>query len=151
VRQHYENDGVSVNAFASHDSTRQVIEELPGDGTSGPYLLGNRDLIEHSEQVEIITRDRNQPGLIIKSVPMQRFADYKLEPFSGRLLFRAPIMSYQADRNQDFVRVTENVSVGVVDIEDRDPTDTASLRGANATVKLGTATPVRLNGRLAAH
>jgi uncharacterized repeat protein (TIGR01451 family) len=159
VREHYENERIRANVFASHDSTRQVIEEFAANGTSGPFLLRNSDLIENSEQVEVITRDRNQPGLIIDSVPLARFSDYELEPFSGRLLLRAPVPSVDADLNRKSIRVTyevdsggadfwvggvdvqyritDAITVGAVDVEDRDPADSAALRGVNATLAIG--------------
>ena len=159
IREHYETDKIAVNTFASRDSTQQVIEEIRANGTSGPYLLSNSDLIENSEQIEIITRDRNQPAIIIKTVPMTRFSDYELEPFTGRILFRSPVASVDADLNPQSIRATyevdkggtsfwvggidaqlqvnEHVAVGAVDIEDRDPVETAALRGANMTIKLG--------------
>ena len=36
ARGHYENERVSANVFATQDTTRQVIEELRANGTSGP-------------------------------------------------------------------------------------------------------------------
>ncbi|MBI3899681.1 MAG: DUF11 domain-containing protein [Gammaproteobacteria bacterium] len=162
VREHYESNGVTVNAFASEDSVRQVVEEIPANGTSGPYALANTNLIVNSEKVEIITRDRNQPALVINSVPQTRFTDYELESFSGSLLFRAPVASVDANLNPNFIRVTyevdqggdafwiggvdakikvtDNVGVGAVAIQDRNPQDPSTVRGVNATVKNGDTT-----------
>ena len=36
IKEHYENERMAVNAFASHDTTRQVIEELPRQRHLGP-------------------------------------------------------------------------------------------------------------------
>jgi uncharacterized repeat protein (TIGR01451 family) len=164
AKQHYENDRVSVNAFATRDSTRQVIEELRANGTSGPYQLGVQGALVNSEKVEVITRDRNQPALIVATVAQSRFSDYEVEALTGRILFRAPVPSVDRDLNPVFVRVTyevdqggeqfwvagvdaqvkvtDRVEVGGVYVKDKNPLAPFTLAGANATVKLGEGTYV---------
>lgn len=164
VRHHYESDRLTVDSFASRDSSRQVVEELPGNGTSGPYLLANQDLKANSELVEILTRDRNQSDVILRRQPQSRFADYEVEPYTGRLLFKAPVPSLDADLNPVSIRVTyevdqggrsfwvagadaqykvsDSLSVGAIAVQDRNPQDPGSLRGLNMSWKLGSATTV---------
>jgi hypothetical protein len=91
VQQHFENSRTMVNLFASHDSLRQVIDEFAALGISGPYPVSNPSGVSGTERVEIITRDRNQPALVLSALRLTRFSDYEFEPFSGRLLFRRPI------------------------------------------------------------
>ena len=88
VQQHFENKRTMFNVFASHDSLRQVIDEFAALGISGPYAVSNPNGVSGTERVEIVTRDRNQPALVLSTVPLTRFSDYEFEPFSGRLLFR---------------------------------------------------------------
>ena len=157
-RLHYENTFVSANGFASQDSTTQIIEEIPGQGVSGPYLLKSSSFVANSETVEIITRDRNQPDLIIKTVSQTRFTDYEIEENTGRLLFRAPIPSLDTNMNPNFIRVTyesdqggdrfwvaggdaqvklhDRLEVGGSYVRDENPQDKADLASANVTVKL---------------
>lgn len=158
LRGHYESGGVTANAFASRDRTRQVVEEFSANGTSGPFTLKTGDLVGNSEKVEILTRDRNQPGIVLKSVPQARFTDYEIELYTGRILFRAPIPSLDAGLNPIFVRVTyemdqggaefwvagidaqvkvtENVEIGGSMVEDRNPQDPYRLRSAHTTIRL---------------
>src|SRR6185436_9267315 len=93
VQEHFENRRAMFNVFASHDSLRQVIDEFAALGISGPYPVSNPNGVSGTERVEIITRDRNQPALVLSAVRLTRFTDYEFEPFSGRLLFRMPIQS----------------------------------------------------------
>ncbi|RZU02316.1 putative repeat protein (TIGR01451 family) [Rivibacter subsaxonicus] len=159
LRQHYENEHVAVNSFASYDSTRQVIDEIPANGTSGPYRLGTAGALENSETVEILVRDRNQPGIVLRSTRQTRFVDYNVEPLTGQLIFRSPIPSLDPAFNPQSIRVTyeveqggekfwvagvdaqlklhRNLEVGAIAVEDRNPADPASLRGANASLRLG--------------
>ncbi len=65
AKLHYENKRVRLNVFGSLDDNRQVVEELPGRGISGPYTLSNTNIVENSEKVEILTRDRDQPEFIL--------------------------------------------------------------------------------------
>ena len=162
LRHHYENGRVSLNAFASRDTTRQVIEELRANGTSGPYQLGTASMLVNSEKLELVTRDRNQPALILASVPQARFADYEIEPLTGRILFKSPVASVDKDLNPVFVRatyevdqggeefwvagvdaqvkLTDRIEVGGTYVEDRNPQQPFKLAGANAVARLGEGT-----------
>jgi uncharacterized repeat protein (TIGR01451 family) len=159
LKEHYETSRIVVNAFASKDSTTQVIEELPANGTSGPFTLSTQNMVENSERVELLVRDRNQPSLIIQSTPLQRFSDYEIEPLTGLLLLKAPIASLDPNFNPQSIRITyevnqggqnfwvagvdgqykltDRIEVGGVYVDDRNPANPAKLAGANSTVKLG--------------
>lgn len=159
IKQHYEADGIAANAFASHDSTRQVVTERRGDGTSGPYQIGTGEFIANSEKIEIIVRDRNQPSLIIKATALARFTDYDVEPLTGRLLLRAPVASLDADLNPVSLRITfeadqggpkfwvagvdaqvqlsDTIEVGGSFVKDLNPLEPFQLSSVNTTVKLG--------------
>ncbi|MEL6823743.1 MAG: hypothetical protein AAFP70_18450, partial [Calditrichota bacterium] len=122
------------------------------------------DLIENSEKIEILTRDRNQPGIVLRRVPMARFRDYVLEPFTGRILFRAPVPTLDADLNPIVIRViyeaesggesfwsagvdgsvelADGVKVGGLFVEDQNPADSLRLLGAHSSVALGDKTVV---------
>ncbi len=159
VRAHVENARVDATAWASRDTTRQIVEEIAADGTSGPYRFRTANGLINSERVEILTRDRNQRSLVLKSEPQTRFSDYEFEPFTGRLLFRAPVRSldenlnprsirvtYEVDQGGDpflvyggeaQVRVTERIEVGGSAAFDENPRDHQRLLSANTTVGLG--------------
>lgn len=158
VKEHFENKHAAVNVYASRDATRQVVEELPARGVSGPYVLSGRDMIANSERVEILTRDRDQPGVVLKTVSLARFSDYDFEPQSGRLLFKAPVPTLDAGFHPNSIRVSyeveqggapfwvygadgqlklgDRVEVGAAYAKDNNPLDTTELKSANATVKL---------------
>jgi hypothetical protein len=103
---------LQASGFAAHDNLRQVVEEFRANGTSGPFQLRYADLYGNTEQVTVLTRDRNQPALILKAEPKQRFVDYEIEPLTGRLLFKAPIPSLDSDLNPNSVRVLYEVDTG---------------------------------------
>lgn len=150
---------VRVESFAAYTDTQQVVDEIRGMGTSGPYVLSRANGVTNSEQVHVITRDRNQPAVIIKDVVLTRFTDYEIEPFTGRLLFKAPIPSVDADLNPVWLRITyevatggqkfwvggvdakvqvaEGADVGGVYIRDTDPSNRATLKGVNGSLKVG--------------
>jgi uncharacterized repeat protein (TIGR01451 family) len=159
---HYESDRVSANTFASQDTLRQFVEELPANGTSGPYLLANKGFFINSEQVEIITRDRNQPDLIIRKELMSRFSDYEIEPDAGRILFKRPVASRDENLNRIYIKVayevdqggeqfwtvggdaqvkiTDSFEVGAMAVRDANPNARFDMAGGNATLKLGART-----------
>ena len=158
VRSHYENSFVSANGFASKDNSTQVVDEIPAQGVSGPYYLTKSGMVVNSEKVEIITRDRNQPSLVLNTVPMARFSDYELEELTGRIIFKEPISSRDSSLNPNYIRVTyevdqggndfwvaggdvqvklhDRVEVGGSYVHDGNPLDGTELGSVNTTVKL---------------
>jgi len=159
ARAHYEKDRLLLNIWASQDSSRQVIEEVPANGTSGPYFVGVASGIVNSEVVEIFTRDRHQPSLILNTVKLARFADYEFEPFTGRLLLKAPVPSLDANLNPISIRISYEVDqggdkfwtygadgqakiadwweVGASGARDENPLGEYGLYSANTTFKVG--------------
>ena len=157
VKEHYENSHLAVNAFASRDSTTQTIDELPANGTSGPFQLA-AIAVENSEKIELLVRDRNQPAIVVKATLLTRFSDYEVVALSGQIIFKTPIPSLDSNFNPQSIRVTyevdtggpafwvggldaqvkvnRNVEVGALAVDDKNPLNPATLRGANATVKL---------------
>jgi uncharacterized repeat protein (TIGR01451 family) len=164
AQAHYEKNRVMMNAWASQDTTRQVIEEVPANGTSGPYFVGVADGIVNSEVVEILTRDRHQPALILSTVRLSRFTDYEFEPFTGRLLLKAPVPSLDPNLNPISIRITYEVDqggdkfwvygadgqakvtdwweVGASAARDENPLGEYGLYSANSTVKVAKKTYV---------
>ena len=164
ARTHFENEQSSLNAFAARTSSRSFTEEFPARGVSGYYPLGRTGIVPNSEKVEILTRDRNQPSIILKAVPLARFTDYEIESLNGRILFRNPIPTLDQNFNQVFIRVTYEfeqggpqywvygvdgqvklgkfVEVGGAYVRDQNPFDNFSMMGANVVVKLADKTIV---------
>lgn len=163
--QHLEGGRGRATLFASQGRVRQVIDELPGRGISGPYDLSRPDGLVNSERVELLTRDRNQPSVILRRVAMTRFADYTIEAATGRLLFRAPVPSADANLNPVSIRITyeaesmetdrfwvyggdasvrlsDGLEVGGTVARDENPLDPSDLLGVNASASLGRGTLV---------
>jgi uncharacterized repeat protein (TIGR01451 family) len=158
--QHLEGRDGSATFFASQGRISQQVDEMAGRGISGPYALSRTTGLINSERVEIIVRDRNQPSLILSRTAMTRFADYTIEPVSGRILFRAPVQSLDANLNPVSIRVTyetedgrskafwvygvdgsvrtgERLELGATVARDEGPSTGHALYGVNATAKLG--------------
>jgi len=164
LRHHYENRGIVIDSFASRDTTRQVIDEMPARGISGPYFASNLNGVRNSERVEIVTRDRNQPSLILKTTPMQRFVDYTFEPFAGQVVFKGPVPTFDENFNPNTVRITyevdnggdqfwvggvsgrvrlgDSVEVGGSYVDDDNPAEKYQLRSLNTRIRLGETTTI---------
>ncbi|HUF71004.1 MAG TPA: caspase family protein [Longimicrobiales bacterium] len=107
--QHWESDRFAVDAFASRDRSVQVVDVIRAEGVSGPYGLSRLDGMENSERVELITRDRDQPAVVLRTEVLERFTDYSIEPLAGRILFRRPVPAFDEDLNPVEIRVTYEV------------------------------------------
>lgn len=157
LRQHAEIEGLTFDAFASYDSTRQMVEEIAANGTSGPFLTGGGMMVINSERVEIIVRDRNQTGVMLSRRSLVRYVDYDIEPLTGRILLRAPVPSLDPDLNPVSLRISYEVDqgsprfwvggvnaqyrvndwieVGAGYVHDQNPASMNRLASVNATVK----------------
>ena len=159
VKGHYETDiqghRVEVTGFAA----RQMVEIRRQRHLRPVPAAPWRSVYLNSEQVVVLTRDRNQPSLILRSETRQRFVDYELEPWTGRLLFKAPIPSFDADLNPNSIRVsyevdsggeafavygadaqvqaTEKLRVGGVYVRDEDPGKSFGMRAVTGEYKFG--------------
>ena len=156
----YETEQVRATSYASRTSQTQQVEEFAARGISGPYYLGGvGDLVENSERVEILVRDRNQPNLVLQATAMTRFVDYTIEPLSRRILFTRPIASVDANLNPQSIRVTyeidaggpqytvagtdvqvkvsDGLQLGVVASADHDPQNRRQLAAVTALARLG--------------
>ena len=165
LRAHYEEGNIAATAWVARTSMRQVIDEFPARGVSGPYSLSNPNGVQGTEKVEIVIRDRNQPAVILKVTPLQRFSDYEFEPFSGQILFRSPIPSIDDQLNivsvrvtyeieqggQNFtvagsdisLKITPKLSVGASIAKDQNPAAPYQVAGAVVEGKIGEKTLVR--------
>lgn len=156
LRTHSEIGNLTFDSFASYDTTRQMVEELAANGTSGPFLTGGGLMVINSERVEIVVRDRNQTGLMLSRRLLARYADYDIDPLTGRILLRAPVPSLDQDLNPISLRISyevdqghprfwvagiaaqykigEMVEVGGSAVEDRNPAAPTRLVSVNASV-----------------
>ncbi len=159
AKWHYEGQTIKLNVYAAKEATRNLVDEQPGRGISGPYALGQPNAVANSEVVELIVRDRNAPAIVLKRQRLTRFADYDFEPFSGRLLFRQPVPSVDENLNPVSIRIAyeveegtathwvggadakvklgDNLAVGASVAEDRDPVAPYRIAGVNAELQLG--------------
>ncbi len=114
LKAQYEDADTRITTFVAETSSSQRVNETRGLGISGPYpLAGDFDaVLENSETIEVITRDANNPGLIISRQTLTRFADYEIDPLSRSLYLKAPIASQDLAGNPIYLRVTVEVDEG---------------------------------------
>ena len=114
IKAQFEDSNTLITAFAAETSTSQRVNETRGLGISGPYPLANDfdAVLENSETIEVITRDANNPGRIVRRETLTRFADYEIDPISRSLYLKSPIASQDIDGNPIYLRVTVEVDEG---------------------------------------
>ena len=164
IRGHYEEGKVVANGFVSQQTFRQITDEFPARGVSGPYSVSNPNGVSGSEKIEILTRDRFRPVNIIKVTPVSRNLDYEFEPFSGQILFRAPVPSFDDQLNPISIRIvyeieqggqkfyvygadvrlklTDSLTVGIASAKDENPAAPYEVSGANISLKLSKSTEI---------
>lgn len=112
LRMRGENVAGYVDVFGMRDSLRQAVEEYRGNGTSGPFAVGNYSALENSEKVEVVVRDRSNTSRIVNVRMLERYEDYTFEPFSGRIVLKAPLPSVDDELNPVSLRITYEVDTG---------------------------------------
>ncbi len=93
VKAQYRSEQVSATAFAADTPYRHRREEIQGNGLSGPYQLGARDILPNSERITIEVRDRLRSERIIDTKTLTRHIDYDIDYVAGTLRFRDPVLS----------------------------------------------------------
>lgn len=112
LRWHQDTAAGYIDVWSVRDSLRQAVEEYRGNGTSGPFAVGNYNALENSEKLEVIVRDRNNTSRILSVTALERYTDYTFEPFSGRVVLKAPLPSLDPQLNPISLRITYEVDTG---------------------------------------
>jgi uncharacterized repeat protein (TIGR01451 family) len=94
-RSKYGKADTEIILFGAEASQAHVRDELLATGGS-LYYLSHHDVIEGSEQVTLVVRDKNT-GLLVARIPQQQNVDYTVKYPEGRILFSRPILSVAQD------------------------------------------------------
>ena len=93
VKAQYRSEHVSATAFGADTPYRHRREEIHGNGLTGPYQLGARDILPNSERIAIEIRDRLRSDRIVETKALVRHIDYDIDYVAGTLRFREPVLS----------------------------------------------------------
>lgn len=159
LKGHLENDKTKINLFAAEATSNQKVNETRGLGISGPYPIGANfdDVLVNSETVEVIIRDRNNPGVIISRQALSRYSDYEIDSLNRAIYLRAPIASQDLKGNPIYLRVTveaektgdsyivggvsgshqltDKISIGASYVQSDDPSNKEKLASVNSVIK----------------
>ncbi len=103
LRAIHEGERFSATVFAAETNQGFVKDEIPADGTSGPYTLSEAPIVRGSEEIYIEVRDRTRPDQVLARRNLVRFVDYDIDYDTGRLLFRAPVDATDAAFNEQVI------------------------------------------------
>lgn len=106
VKAEVQLGAVTAQGFVAKIGSRFRRDEIQGNGLSGPYRLGSRDIIANSEVVTLEVRDRFRPEVIVSSKVLTRFIDYDIDALSGTITFSQPIASRDFELNPQFIVIT---------------------------------------------
>lgn len=99
----YRGRNVAATAFVADTPYRFRRDEIQGNGLTGPYQLGAKDILPNSERIVIETRDRLHSERIVDSVSLSRHVDYDIDYLSGTIRFRAPVLSRSSNLDPQFI------------------------------------------------
>ncbi|HEX5184059.1 MAG TPA: hypothetical protein VFW19_13040 [Allosphingosinicella sp.] len=99
----YRSPRVSAIAFAASAPGTHRRDDIQGNGLTGPYALGARNILANSEQVSLVVRDRLRSDRIVSSQLLTRYVDYDIDYLAGTIVFKQPILSRDSDLNPQFI------------------------------------------------
>ena len=108
----YDDGSNRLRVFAASEENQNIVEEIRGNGSALEFRLRQFPIVPNSETVELITRSRDNPDLILESVRFSQAGDYHLDDELGFLSFASSIPTLDADQNPVFIRVTYSVEEG---------------------------------------
>jgi hypothetical protein len=125
-----------VELFGAEVKQLHVRDEI--DATGGSlYYLSQHDVVEGSEQVAVIVRDK-LTGLRLANLPQEEGLDYTIKYPEGRILFRRPISSVQPDeRISDSSILAGNPVIVQIDYEARVESFEKTAVGARVRQQIG--------------
>lgn len=168
----FDDGRTRLRLFAARPDQQSVVEAIRGNGTAMLYTLKNQP-VRNSETVELVTRDRNNPGLVIDTKPLTRYVDYAVNYFTGDLRFADVVPSVDGNLNPIYVRISYNVAgnanrylvwgarikeritdrfaVGASHTRDENTTNGYTLSSAAAEYKIGTGTRLHASTATMSH
>lgn len=162
----YRGRNFAATAFVADTPYRFRRDEIQGNGLSGPYQLGARDILPNSERITIEVRDRLHSERIVDSTVMTRHIDYDIDYLSGTVRFRSPVLSRTSNLDPQFIvaeyevdgvgqrvlnaggRVSyrnddETIRVGATILHDEDGIKRTNLGGVDARYRPNADTEIR--------
>jgi uncharacterized repeat protein (TIGR01451 family) len=166
IKAEYRSDRVSATAFAADSPNRHRHDEIQGNGLSGPYALGARNILANSERVWIEVRDRLRSDRIVERRLLSRHVDYDIDYQVGTLRFREPILSRSSALDPQFIVADyevdgiasrtvnaggraswrsrdQKIQVAATAISDSDGTARTNLAGADVRYRPNPSTEIR--------
>ncbi len=98
-----------LTLFASDDDTAFEKEILDPDGTSGLYRLKHQQIVENSETVALVVRDRNRPDQVLSRRLLTPVLDYTIDYTEGTLYFKEPVFRVDEAGNPRYIEVDYEV------------------------------------------
>src|SRR3546814_212527 len=99
----YRGRNIAATAFVADTPYRFRRDEIQGNGLTGPYQLGAKDILPNSERILIETRDRLHSERIVDSVSLSRHVDYDIDYLAGSIRFREPVLSRSSNLDPQFI------------------------------------------------
>lgn len=163
----YDDGKTRVQLFAAEVEDTHVEEEIRGNGTALNYRLKTYPIVKNSEQIELITYDRNNKGLTLKTTKLSRLENYIMDDVTGYITFHDVVPSVDDDNNPVYVRInydvdkgngednlvagirtesklTDKLTVGASFTRDEDDKEGSDLAGAFATYELNSKSKVKV-------
>src|SRR5690606_24141378 len=104
----YDNGSRRVQLFGARQELDQSTAEVRGHGTALLHRLGNTPARD-SETIELLVRDRNNPGLVLTTRSLTRYVDYSVNYFTGDIRFHDVIPTLDEDLNPVFIRISYSI------------------------------------------
>lgn len=151
LQSSWQGNKLSYTAFAFENRTASQRDVIRADGTTGSYRLKRLPVLEQSERVSIVTRQRLDSTAVLERRTLARQADYTLDYPSGLLILAQAIPTADLQGNPISIEV---------DYESKDAAGGRTIAGGRVAMQVTKNTEAglslihdgdsRLGGQLAA-
>ena len=95
----------SISFFGSENIQDQRQDIFAGKGTSGPFYLTRVPMLIDTEIVRVEVRDKTRYDIVLSTEIKTRDTDYEIDYYTGRIMFRQPVPTYNENNDPVYVVV----------------------------------------------
>ncbi len=161
---------ISFNAFVSKSKYLHLKDEIIPNGSSGKYFLKNKNIIQNSESIVVVTRDKDDFNKVIKREYLKRDVDYNIDYVEGSIYFKDFQFATDENFNKRYIVVdyeilptkmdrknltygakvgfspTKNIKVSTTYINSKKALKVSKLQGIEVMLKLFKGVEIDLEG-----
>ena len=106
----YQHKNIKATLFISDNATKSIKDEIRADGTNGVFNLTHKNIVENSEKIYIVTRQRYHKQKVIRRTQLRPLLDYSLDYNQGQIYLKNPVFSTSENENPNYIEINYEIN-----------------------------------------